>query len=159
MRSSPALAWVWIWCLRHRDRPGGGGFDTADTAMGDCPLLAKTEDADPPLALMLGDSAAIMLTGVLLTVINQGDYVILGIFTNVAATGLYFFAFQPVDANHTLVTVNLVSVLFPALAKLQLEPKRQTQAFIKASQSLAIAAIPLCILQAALADPAGPVDF
>ncbi len=103
--------------------------------------------------LVLGDGTAIMLTGILTTVVSQCDYVILGIFTSVAATGLYYFAFNLSLQTVRLFTLNLVRVLFPTLAKLQLEPERQMRSFIKASQLLAITAVPFCVLQAALADP------
>ena len=102
---------------------------------------------------MVGDSAAILGTGVLLTVISQGDYMALGIFHTAAVTGLYYFAFNLSMQTITLFTGNLGSVLFPALSKLQNEPKRQTEAFIRAARLLALVAIPACWTQAAIAGP------
>ena len=102
---------------------------------------------------MVGDSTAILMTGILQTVVMQGDYIALGVCTTAAVTGVYYFAYNLSTQTFTLFLSNLMGVLFPTLAKLQHEPQRQMEAFIRVSRLLAVMAIPLCLLQAALAGP------
>ncbi|MCC7351651.1 MAG: oligosaccharide flippase family protein [Phycisphaerales bacterium] len=102
---------------------------------------------------LVGDSAAMGVTGLLLILISQGDYMALGIFHDTITTGLYYFAFNLSIQTVTIFTNNLGNVLFPTLAKLQDEPGRQTDAFLRASRLLAMVAVPACFVQAAIADP------
>lgn len=102
---------------------------------------------------MMTDSVAMLGTGILWVITAQGDYMVLGIFHTAALTGLYYFAFNLSMQTISLFTGNLESVLFPTLSKLQDEPERQTESFIRATRLLALIVIPACLLQAAIADP------
>ena len=102
---------------------------------------------------LIGDSSLILITGVLLVCVYQGDYISLGIFHDTDTTGLYYFAFTFSLQTIVLFTSNLSSVLFPALAQMKHEPERQMTAFFRACRLLALLCIPFCFTQAFLADP------
>jgi PST family polysaccharide transporter len=103
---------------------------------------------------LVGDTAYLFLTSLALTVIMQGDYILLGLLRDATQVGIYFFAFNLSTQTLTVLSTNLVNVLFPALSQLQGDVIRQTQAYLSAARILAAIGIPLCLLQAALAEPA-----
>jgi PST family polysaccharide transporter len=102
---------------------------------------------------ILGDATKALGGDFLSTLIRQADYVALGLFHTAFSLGHYFFAFNLSTATLVLLTQNLRRVLFPAFSELSEDKGRQAKAFIRASQLLALIAIPLCYLQAALAAP------
>jgi len=102
---------------------------------------------------MLGDSATLFTSNLFLMLQWQGDYIVLGRLYDKAVLGVYFLAFNLSIQTMQLFTGNLTGVLFPALSKLQSDPKRQIRAFLDATQLLAIVAVPLCFLQMGVADP------
>ena len=102
---------------------------------------------------LANDSFVILSTGVLLTCVFQGDYIALGLFHDPEVVGLYYFAFSLSAQAVALFTNNLTQVLFPALASLKNEPSRQATAFLRSSNLLALACVPFCVAQAALAEP------
>jgi PST family polysaccharide transporter len=67
--------------------------------------------------------------------------------------GYLYFAFNLSFQTLILLSVNLSPILFPALARLSAEPKRQAQAYIRALQVLALVGAPACFLQASLVAP------
>lgn len=102
---------------------------------------------------MFNDSATLFISGLFLMLQWQGDYIVLGLFFNQAILGIYFLAFNLSTQTMQLFTGNLTGVLFPALSKLQGDPKRQIRAFLDATRMLALIAVPLCLLQMGIADP------
>jgi PST family polysaccharide transporter len=84
---------------------------------------------------------------------NQGDYVILGLLTNSAVVGAYFFAFRLAAQPLQMLSTNFAAVLLPALTHLRSEPRRQAQIALQATRTLAYIIMPICFLQAALAAP------
>lgn len=102
---------------------------------------------------LVPDSGWLFITSLLMTVTMQGDYIILGLLSTPHAVGIYFFAFNLSLQVLSLFTSNVGNVLFPVLTKLQNDPARQTEAFLKAIKLLALLGVPGCLLQAALADP------
>jgi PST family polysaccharide transporter len=103
---------------------------------------------------VFSDSGALLMAGVLGMAISQGDYLIVGLFHRHDDTvGIFFFAFNLSMQTLVFLTVNLGSVLFPALAKFQHDTPRQMQAYLRTAKALALVGIPLCFLQAALCDP------
>ncbi len=103
---------------------------------------------------LVSDSATLFVSNIFLQLQLQGDNIVLGfLYADKAVLGVYFFAFNLSINTMALFTGNLTGVLFPALSKLQGDPKRQIRAFLDATQALALIAVPLCILQAAAADP------
>lgn len=117
--------------------------------------------APPPIDLKLrlrrwkyiiGDSGILLMVGALAMLVSQGDYLLLGYFRDADTVGIFFFAFNLSMQTLALLTVNLGSVLFPALSKLKAEEDRQTDAFIRAARVFAALSIPFCLLQAAGSD-------
>jgi PST family polysaccharide transporter len=101
---------------------------------------------------LISDNITLVLGKLCLLATLQGDYMVLGILTTERVAGVYYFAFGLSMQTMTLVTSNLGNVLFPVLSKLD-DPVRQTQGFIRAARLLALVGVPLCLLQAGLADP------
>ena len=108
---------------------------------------------------LLRDSGLIIATVACIMVSMQGDYLTLGYRHGDEVVGVYFFAFNLSAQTMQLLAVNIAGVLLPALSKLQREPQRQCQAFIRASRLVALVGIPFCFLQAAVAEPVFAVFF
>lgn len=101
---------------------------------------------------LVGDNLTLVLGKFCLIITHQGDYIILGLLTSDRVVGVYYFAFGLSMQTMSLVTQSLGNVLFPVLSKLE-DPLRQTQGFIRAARLLALVGVPLCLLQAGVADP------
>lgn len=98
------------------------------------------------------DNLLTMLTQLILLGIDHGDYIVLGLLAAESELGVYYFAFNLSMQLVALVASNLGVVLFPSLARLTHDRQRQTQAFLRASRALMLIGVPLCLLQAAMAD-------
>lgn len=118
--------------------------------------------APPPLSrnvqlrrwrYLLGDSMRVFAANVLFMVAVMAAPIILGLYHAKDVVGLYYFSVNLSAQTIRQITLNLATVLFPALAILRDEPQRQMNAFLRASRVLAVVAVPLCLLQAALVDP------
>jgi PST family polysaccharide transporter len=103
---------------------------------------------------LISDGGKLMVNELFWLLILQGDYMMLGLFRDATVVGIYYFAFNLSVQTLMVVGENLVSVMFPALSQLQDDPHRQMRAYLNAAKLLATVGIPLCLLQAALADPA-----
>lgn len=108
---------------------------------------------------LIGDSSRILATQFIWVFVSQGDRLLLGALTTTAVVGTYFFAFSLSMQIVQLLAVNLSGVLFPVVAKLKGDPVRQTQAFLRAAQSLALLAVPAAFMLGAVADPALRLAF
>jgi O-antigen/teichoic acid export membrane protein len=108
---------------------------------------------------MMSDSTLLWGASLLLIIVTQSSYLILGALHAQEAVGLYFFAYNLSTQTMQLLVANVAHALFPALSQLQHNPARQHNAFIRASKSLAMLALPACLLQAALAGPLVRVFF
>lgn len=102
---------------------------------------------------LVNNSAIVFVSNLFMQIQWQGDYIVLGLLFAKPIVGLYFFAFNLSTHTMQLFTGSLAGVLFPALSKLQGDPRRQLKAFLDATQLLAMVAVPLCVLQVAAADP------
>lgn len=103
---------------------------------------------------LMNSSLAVFGTGLVLSAISQGDYVVLGIFGNDTAVGIYFFAFKLASQPLLLMAMSLSSVLFPALSQLRTTPKAQGKAALRAARLMGLLIMPLAFLQAGLIEPA-----
>lgn len=103
--------------------------------------------------LLWGDSVFMLGAAALATAVNIGDYILIGRLTSTESLGLYFFAFRFAIQAVILLTGNLAKVLFPALATLHDDPVRQVQAYLRGAGLLAMLVVPVCVIQAAAADP------
>lgn len=102
---------------------------------------------------LMGDSARLIGADVARTVVLQGDYIVLGrVFPGSPAIGQYFYAYRLSTQFVGLFARNLDLVLMPALSTLQGDPARHTRAFVRAVRVLATIGMPLCFLQAAMAE-------
>ncbi len=102
---------------------------------------------------LIGDAGTTLAAGFFGTLTMQGDYFVLGLLYDKGVVGTYFFAFGLSRQVMTLLTQNLSTILLPAFSKLRDEPERQRAAFLRAVRTMLAVAVPLCLLQAALADP------
>ena len=103
---------------------------------------------------LLGDNLKLIGADLAITGSLQGDRAVLGaMFPGSVFAGIYFFALNLTAQSIRLFVLNLTRVLFPALSKLQHEPKRQVRAFLHATSLLALVGVPLCLMQLPMADP------
>jgi PST family polysaccharide transporter len=108
---------------------------------------------------LTSDSLTLLTSNFFLMLQWQGDYIVIGRLFATAILGIYFQAYNLSIQTMQLFTGNLTGVLFPALSKLQTDPRRQLRAFLDATRLLALIAVPLCMLQMAGADPAVRLFF
>ncbi len=98
-------------------------------------------------ALILIASAAVI------NIMAQGDKLALGLFHTEASVGAYFFAYNLSLQTAVLLSLNFARVLFPVMSRMQDDPPRLRNAFIRAARTLMFLGAPLCFLQAAAAGP------
>ncbi|HEX4792957.1 MAG TPA: oligosaccharide flippase family protein [Humisphaera sp.] len=103
--------------------------------------------------VMLGDGWKLTLTFLLFQVVWQCDYLVLDATNSVEQVGIYFFAFQLSSQMLTLLSQSLAGVLLPVLGHLRGDSTRQLSGFLRAARYLCAIGIPLCFLQAGVADP------
>ena len=105
------------------------------------------------LRYMFGNSSIVFASRTIIEIVNQGDYIVLGLIASHDTVGLYYFAFRVSVQPVRMLAGNFVNVLFPALAQLRDDPRSQTDAALRASRLLSYLVVPFCFLQAALAGP------
>ena len=108
---------------------------------------------------LAGHAATLIGVGIAWMVVLQGDNAMLGKYHPPSVVGIYFFAYNLSVQTLILLTVNVASVLFPALSQLNAEPQRQMSALLRSSAAIAVVAGPLCMLQAVLAPLFIPLLF
>lgn len=108
---------------------------------------------------LISSSAWVTAAGLCIQVMNQGDYMILGLFSDEATVGHYFFAFMLSTQAMMLVTINLGGVLTPVLSRMQDRPTVQVDRFFEACSLIGLAGIPACFGLALVADPLIRVFF
>lgn len=118
--------------------------------------------ARPPLHMRLmwrrwryiiGDSATLTAANLMRAVVAYGDYFVLGLFHSATVVGVYYFAFNLSAQALRMMTANITQVLMPVISHLRHEPERQMQGFLRASEALMAIGLPLCLLNAAIAEP------
>jgi PST family polysaccharide transporter len=102
---------------------------------------------------LIADTTRLLAAELQRAFIDQSGYLLLGIFRTAEAVGLYWFGFRFSIQLLQLFAFNLMNVLFPALTKLNDQPRAQFQGFLKAQRILATFGVSSCLLQAATADP------
>jgi O-antigen/teichoic acid export membrane protein len=102
---------------------------------------------------LIGNTAANFTNRVLLTLMGQGDYVILGLVASQAVVGSYYFGFRLAAQPLWILAGNIGGVLLPALVQLKAEPERQGQAACLAATLLMFLVMPAALLEAAAAAP------
>jgi PST family polysaccharide transporter len=104
---------------------------------------------------LLGESAVLMASAVLVALHSQGDYLALALFRpdDKHGLGMYWYAYNLSTQTLQMVSVTMASVLLPALSALQANAHQQHAAFRRAAAALVTLGVPLCFLQAAVARP------
>lgn len=103
---------------------------------------------------LLRPAGLLMLNSMLVALFAYGANFMIGVQHNATVAGYYFWGFSIASQAVFLLAANLQGVLFPALTKLNAEPKRQSEAFRKSCLVLLVATVPMCVLQMLLAEPA-----
>jgi len=90
-----------------------------------------------------------------LLVAAQGDFLLIGLIfpSSSDQPGYFSFAFNLSIVIITPLVINMGAVIFPALCAISNDPRRQTEAFLRACRRVAAVGTPLCLLQAAVAAP------
>jgi O-antigen/teichoic acid export membrane protein len=102
---------------------------------------------------LLAPTVWIMVNSLFAVMQNYGPNFVLGLSHNATVTGYYYWGFALASQAVYLVATNLQGVFFPVLSKLNDDPGRQYEAVRKASQTLTVVIVPVCILQLLLARP------
>ncbi|NHN84205.1 oligosaccharide flippase family protein [Acetobacter musti] len=105
------------------------------------------------LRYLFGNSTVVLLSRTLIELVNQGDYIVLGLIASKTTIGYYFFAFRFSAQPVRMLAGNVTNVIFPALTQFRGDPVRQREAVVRASRLLGYLVMPFCFLQAALAQP------
>ena len=87
------------------------------------------------------------------SILDTIPILILGFVTNESQTGLYGFALQLASQVNAIISFQLGGVLQPIFAKLNSDPLRQLNAFIRSLRLISSIVIPLAFMQAALSTP------
>jgi PST family polysaccharide transporter len=103
--------------------------------------------------LLYRDLTTLIASSGLLTIAGQVDRMILGHITTPADVGIYFFAYSFAIQTLQLFSGSVVSVMLPALVSVQTDLVRQRAIFERSTKLLGYVGMPLCLLQAALAEP------
>ncbi len=104
--------------------------------------------------ILIGRGATLLGSTLALALIDQGDYIALGLYTSAYQLGIYYFAFKLSIQPVKMLATSFTGVMFPTLTSLSEEPERQLSAAFKASATLGVLIVPICFLQAAVAGPA-----
>ena len=103
---------------------------------------------------MIGDSLTLAGTRAMLSLVGQGDYIVLGLarFPE-AAIGTYVFAFNIALQPFRFISTSVQNVIFPSLSQVTLSREQQIRAMVRASRLLTLVIVPACALTILLAEP------
>lgn len=102
---------------------------------------------------LLGDTSKMLSAEYGRLLVDQSDYLLLGLFCAVELVGIYKVGFNfSIQAMQLLMT-NMSNILFPTFMKLTERPQQQFQGFFNVQKILAMVGVSGCFLQAATAEP------
>lgn len=101
----------------------------------------------------VGAARWVMLGTLAATLLEQGDYLTLGLLQDKHTVGVYFFGFQLNVALELLFISGLQSVMLPAFTRLNDQRERQKAGFIRACGMLCFVSAPLSFCMAIAAEP------
>ncbi len=111
---------------------------------------------------VLGDASRLVGTRLADWFSVNAPPLVLGLYFSDAVVGIFAYATNMSAQAIRLMAINLSTILFAALAGTAREPERQRNGFLKSVGVLSTIGIPVCFLQAALAEPvlsnAMPID-
>jgi O-antigen/teichoic acid export membrane protein len=102
---------------------------------------------------VMNNIAAMFTTRLLIALVDQGDYLVLGLIASKDVVGAYYFGFRLAAQPLWTLAGNFSGVLFPALVHLKADPVRQGDAALNASTLLSYCIMPLAAIQAGVAAP------
>jgi O-antigen/teichoic acid export membrane protein len=102
---------------------------------------------------MARGNGLVFLSATFVAVTWHADYIVLGRLFSKETVGQYFWAFNLSTQSMQLLSVNVAGVLLAALARLNAEPVRQRDGFLRAAFLLNTVGAAACFLQAAAAGP------
>ncbi len=119
-------------------------------------LAATKPDLRPQRArwkYVIGNTTVNFANRVLISLINQGDYIVLGLVGSQASVGVYYFGFRLAAQPLWTLAGNFTGVLYPALVQMKSDPGRQGRAVLNAATLLSFCVMPVALLQSAVAGP------
>ena len=102
---------------------------------------------------LVRNTAASFFSRLLIALISQGDYMVLGLLASQNVVGRYYFGFRLAAQPLWVFAGNVGGVLYPTLIQLKSDPVRQGKAALNASIILSYCIMPVAMLQAAVARP------
>jgi O-antigen/teichoic acid export membrane protein len=102
---------------------------------------------------LLGDASRLVGTRLADWFSVNAPPLVLGFYFSDAVVGIFAYATNMSAQAIRLMAINLSTILFAALAGTAREPERQRNGFLKSAGVLATIGIPVCFLQASLAEP------
>ena len=102
---------------------------------------------------LAGGSSLLMGSVVFQTISRIAEMSCLRAFAPVTVVGDYFFASNLSTQITQVFSTNVAGVLYPALTSIQDDIPRQTNAFLRAANLVALTGMPLCVLESLLAGP------
>jgi len=102
---------------------------------------------------VVGNTTINFVNRILISFINQGDYIVLGLIGTQASVGIYYFGFRLAAQPLWTLAGNFSSVLYPALVQMKSDPERQNRAVLNSSTLLSFCVMPVALIQSAVAEP------
>ena len=103
--------------------------------------------------ILINKGYYIFSTKLLNSLVDQGDYFVLGLMSNPTAVGYYLFAFRLAAMPVRIIALNLQNILFSALSKIGSSVSKKKQAALRAAEILSYVVTPLCLVQVVVAEP------
>ena len=108
---------------------------------------------------LLSDSTSILIGEYGRLVVDQSDYILLGLFTSVPLVGVYTVGYRVAIQALQMIMTNMAGILFPTFMKLADRPQKQLDAFFNVQRILTTIGVSSCLLQAALSEPFAKFAF
>jgi len=102
---------------------------------------------------LLGSGLAVSLASIIQTLINNGDYFVLGLFGSTSAVGNYFFAFKLASQPLILMAGSFYNALVPVLSQMRTDRYAQGEAAFRAAKLTGLITLPLAVMQATVIAP------
>jgi len=99
------------------------------------------------------NGSAVFLSKIVITLVAQGDYFVLGLMADKTQVGIYYFSFRLATQSIWLIAGNISSVVSPMLVKFSGNVREQTAVTWNVCRLMAFTAIPACFAQGMLAEP------
>lgn len=102
---------------------------------------------------VIGNTTVTFFSRIVISIISQGDYIVLGLIGTQAAVGVYYFGFRLAAQPLWTLAGNFSNVLYPALVQMKSDPERQNRAVLNSSTLLSFCVMPMALIQSAVAAP------